>query len=71
VFYDHIILAGSYRMLSVVAEQTCDGTNMTAIEFGHKLRKSLSNLVSAYDSYTAGLLIAGAIMIAVELFTGA
>jgi hypothetical protein len=51
----------------VVAEQICDGTNMTAIEFGHKLKKSLSNFVSAYDSYTAGLLIAGAIMIALEL----
>jgi hypothetical protein len=55
----------------VVAEQMCDGTNMTAMEFGYKLRKSISNFVSAYDSYTAGLLIAGVIMIALELLRGA
>lgn len=65
------MIAGSDRQLSVVAEQMRDGTNMIAMEFGHKLKKSLSNFVSAYDSYTAGLLIAGVIMIALELLRGA
>jgi len=43
---------------------------MIAMQFRSKLRKSLSNFASAYDSYTIGLLLAGAIMIAVEILRG-
>nr|MDO8134574.1 hypothetical protein [Candidatus Njordarchaeum guaymaensis] len=44
---------------------------MTAIEIKNRLRKSLSNLISAYDSYTVGLLIAGLVVIALELLRAA
>jgi hypothetical protein len=40
---------------------------MIGMQFRSKLRKSLSNFASAYDSYTIGLLLAGAIMIAIEI----
>ncbi|WXG47330.1 MAG: hypothetical protein WED05_11830 [Candidatus Atabeyarchaeum deiterrae] len=44
---------------------------MVAIGIKTSLKRKLSNLVSAYDSYTAGMLIAGVIMIVLEILRSA
>ena len=62
MFYDHIIVGGYSSK-----ENRSVGIYMIGIQFRSKLRKSLSNFASAYDSYTVGLLIAGAIMIAIQI----
>jgi len=44
---------------------------MTTIETKNRLKRSLLNFISAYDSYTVGLLIAGVVMITLELIGAA
>jgi hypothetical protein len=44
---------------------------MIAIGIKNRIKKGLSNFISAYDTYTVGLLIAGVIIIAVELLKAA